>query len=231
MRHVSAFRVVVVAMALGLAACGAAEDPRQNPASPSGPHATGSVSAAGQADPVRAAPDQAAPAAPAPSRRSVLDWAEQNSQMPADGALTVVDWQGTGPAALLWQAAGSQDVCMAQTSAGTGLVVSCEKSGDIVAAGSPALKAVMVTTPLRESRPADGVVFFASGETVDRLSCRQSVSEAHTIMDVEVGGEPRTFFWASVPHELGGTYGADVRRGGLPSRDTVRVYAEGTVDC
>ncbi|MFE9425701.1 hypothetical protein ACFYNO_22345 [Kitasatospora sp. NPDC006697] len=66
---------------------------------------------------------------------------------------------------------------------------------------------------------------------MDGLSCGQGRLAAHRIMDVQVGGETRTFYWSPVPFDRGGRYAAEVRRAGQPDHDTVQIAADATVDC
>ncbi|WP_327072532.1 hypothetical protein OG196_05020 [Kitasatospora purpeofusca] len=212
---------LLAALLAGAAACGPAESGSGAAASRSGTAAApASPSGAGSAD---GAGDSAA-GFPETLKRSVLEQAARDGRSPAGGRTVLAGFDSGARPYLVWQSGSTGDICVALNSDGGSAVTQCSNATELATRAVPGAALFLSARRAEgQGRPVWNVLLLSSGETVERISCRQQDFAVRKAFTTEVGGVERTVWTATVPDEPGGDYRAAVRRGGEPTVDTVRI--------
>ncbi|MER7669716.1 hypothetical protein ABTY61_14760 [Kitasatospora sp. NPDC096128] len=220
--------LAALALALGAAACGA--DPEEHrPAHGGAPAPTFTV------------PSLPKPPFPEAARQTVLRMARQDGTSPAhESQLTVAEFDsGYGPH-LIWRAARTGDICMAdgspEGSAGKACVPPAKLGGGL--RPGPSAEAVMWSawftdrTDLKR-RPMWAMTLMAADEEIDHLSCQGHEFPVRRVFTTRQNGVPLTFYTASVPESLQGDYRVAVRRTDGPAEERMTITFGGptTVQC
>ncbi|MFD8694640.1 hypothetical protein [Kitasatospora purpeofusca] len=212
---------LLAALAAGAAACGPADSGSGATASRSGTVvAPASPSGAGSAD---GAGDSAA-GFPDTLKRTVLEQAARDGRSPAGDRTVLAAFDSGARPYLVWQSENTGDICVALNGDGGSAVTQCSNATELATRAVPGV-GLFLSARRAELRggPVWNVLLLSSGETVERISCRQQDFAVRKVFTTEIGGVERTVWTATVPDGLGGDYRASVRRGDGPVVETVRI--------